>query len=168
MIRLKDLVKIPLKEVGDGSSKPYGLKKTASGGKESEWEFTTDSGVEYTVVVEKYKLKGANNYLGGEGPMNQWDIQFSINPISVGGGRAHSYNTVVDRGELYRVMATVVKAVKDEIKSAGEPDMMAWTVRDPKRKALFNQYIRQAFPKAEIVGKVGGYGDEHINVKLRP
>jgi len=167
MIKLKDLMTGLLNEVGEGSSKPYGYKKTVSNPKEPEWEFTTDSGVEYTVVIEKFKLKAAGDYLGGAGPVGQWDIQFYINPRSVGDRRAHSHTTVVDRGELYRVMATVVSIVKDEMK-AGEPDVLSWAVRDPKRKALFNQYIRKAFPGGEIVSRMAGYGDEYMHIKLKP
>ena len=148
MIRLGDLIPIRiLVETGEGSAKPYGYKQVYSGHAMSDWEFTSDSGVEYTVTlsIKRKTVSKVKNTV-------EWYVDFRIEPGSAGDAQMSKYGDT-NRGELYRVMATVVAIMRDEMRKAGPPDTIRW-ISDERRTRLYGQYIKRAFPKA--VTKISG------------
>lgn len=158
MIRLRNLIPMWLHETGEGTAKPYGYKKTYSGGTMDEWGFTTDSGVAYTVMLSHNKRT-----LTAKKTKVEWYIDFSIDPDTAGPSSRMSRYGDTNRGELYRVMATVVAVLRNELNRAGQPDEIRWAA-EPKRSRLYTQYIRRAFPKAKVVD--GGSGE--VVIKLKP
>jgi hypothetical protein len=140
-----------LKETGEGTARPYQYKKTRVGLNVINWEFTTDTGIEYEITLARKRKK--------ESDIMEWYIDFSIEPGSVG-KPLMSYYGDTNRGEMFRVMATIVSAIRDQIREEGQPDTIRW-ISEPRRTRFYIQYIRRAFPNADI--KQSG---EYIDVKL--
>jgi len=113
MIKLLDI----LAEVGEGTAQKYNWSYN---GKDSNsdydvlnYSFKTDSNMSYfvTLVVGNEPLTGADDFemtvsfgVGNKGPLKD----------KVGLGKP-SYTKVVNKGEVFRVMATVVDIVKNAI-----------------------------------------------------
>jgi hypothetical protein len=148
VIRLGDLIPISVVlETGEGSAKPFGYNMVYSGHAMKDWEFTSDSGVEYTVTlsIKRKTVSKVKNTV-------EWYVDFRIEPGSAGDTQMSRYGDT-NRGELYRVMATVVAILRDEMGKAGPPDTIRW-ISDERRTRLYGQYIKRAFPKAAT--KVSG------------
>jgi hypothetical protein len=156
MILLKGLIPIRiLWETGEGSAKPYGYDMVYSGGTMKDWEFTTDSGVQYTMTIslKRKTVSKVKNTV-------EWYVDFRIEPGSAGNTQMSRYGDT-NRGELYRVMATIVAILRDEIRKDGAPDTIRW-IADDRRTRLYGQYIKRAFPKA--VTKISG---DEVVMKLK-
>jgi len=101
MIKLARL----LMEVGEATSTPYGLKKSYEPDEESaEYTFTTDEGLLYVVTVIKHREEA-------EESMIDYEVSFGVY-----GAKGLDFKT--ERGNvkaMYRIMATVVKALYDAI-----------------------------------------------------
>jgi hypothetical protein len=143
-----------LKETGEGTSRPYRYYKIRSTPRVSEWTWKTESGLEYGLSATKETK---------DDDTTRWYISFSVNPQQVDQriGKFGSTN----RGEMFRIMATIVSAIRDQIRTEGMPDAIRW-LSEPRRTGLYTQYIRRAFPKAKIVGS-GDYIDVKLNQHLK-
>lgn len=120
MIKLLDI----LAEVGEGTAQKYNWSYS---GKEANndydilnYDFKTDSGVRYfvTLVASNEPLNAADDFemtvsfgVGDKGPLKS----------KVGLGKP-SYTKVVNKGEIFRVMSTVVDVVKDGINRLKEEE----------------------------------------------
>lgn len=138
MIKLLDL----LKEVGESTAKPYPytLGATNSSGVSAYFYFTTDLGTEYQVVV----IDAKPSYDKEE----YHDFIFSFKVM----GEDHNY--VANKQELYRVMATVIKIMKDWIDKFGEETVKSIQftpakskgVDDTRRQNLYMAYVKKQIP----------------------
>jgi len=116
MIKLIDL----LNEVGEGTAPKYqwiSKGETESGfGLHFDYEFITDSKTPYFVKL-----------IVGEYENDQYEMTISFGTgksvIKKAIGDKKPFVTVVNKGELYRVMATVVDIVKDAVQKCNERDM---------------------------------------------
>ena len=113
MIKLLDL----LKEVGEGTAKKYPWTfegETETGfGLHLDYEFVTDLKTRYFVklIVGLY-----------DEDVYEMTIDFGVNKSALKNiiGDKKPFATVVNKGELYRVLATVLDIVKDAIQKSNE------------------------------------------------
>ncbi len=99
-----------LNEVGEANLKPYKWEEVDREGYFVYVEFTTDSETEYNVDLEStvYLDKDLNN-------IPALGVEFLAKPKGIGGSSA---KIVVNKGELYRVMATLADIIKKYIKKS--------------------------------------------------
>lgn len=138
-----------LNEIGDGTAKPYKYKKVEQYRKisephgEEEYDFTTDSGVKYELNIENN-----HDYLA---------IDFTADD---------SYDKVVNRGEVFRVMATIVDIIKKvvddnpsilgirytpSVKDVGDSTILTNNQRDK----LYKIYLKKTIPGIEFIKRGG-------------
>jgi GNAT superfamily N-acetyltransferase/phosphopantetheine adenylyltransferase len=129
-----------LNEVGEGNSKPYEWVEHFS-----EYFFTTDSNVKYIVSLDEIS----------EGNKDGISIEFSAKTPEMGG---YSSKIEVSKGELFRVMATIINILKTYIskdpkvefilysphKKTGEGDI------NNQRDKLYKAFIKNQLPGAKI------------------
>ena len=116
-------------------------------------EFTTESDTNYVVIISKIDRNEDNIW--------RMDIEFGVENESEGGFPAsYDYKSVVNKGEMYKVMATVVKAVKKEIEDSTNKGQNIVTVRiepsknfekDSRRANLYMAYIKNNMPKGSRI-----------------
>jgi hypothetical protein len=116
-------------------------------------EFTTESDINYVVIISKIDINEDNIW--------RMDIEFGVENESEGGfPPSYDYTSVVNKGEMYKVMATVVKAVKKEIEDSTNKGQNIVTVRiepsknfenDSRRANLYMAYIQKNMPKGSTV-----------------
>ena len=95
-----------LKEIGDASKAPYSPIDTITDTEQDrEYRFSTDAGAQYQVVIITF-YRGANKPVVARvafGVTDKWgDVD---------------YNTQTEENNIYRVMATIVSIVKQDIQS---------------------------------------------------
>ena len=134
MIKLKDI----LKEVGEGTAKPY--KYTRSMKHNSiEYKFRTDSNIDYTITIDPYTT--------------EMDVRFiAMDPSK---GEEATYQDETNKGEQFRIMATVVLAVKEELQK--QPQITAITFDpaksfkdDDRRAKFYKAYIEKQIPGSKL------------------
>ena len=103
-----------LNEVGEGSSKPYKWEKDFD-----EYVFTTDSNVRYIVSLEEMP----------EGDKMGISVEFLAKTPEMDG---YSSKIEVGRGELFRVMATIIDIIKSHLSKDPEIEFILYS---PSKKA---------------------------------
>jgi len=76
------------------------------------------------------------------------------------------YNIKTGAGDLLKVLATVVQAVKNTANKVGGMDKvyeMAWTPADKKRKNIYDHYVTTLFPSFEKHSTKGSSFQYYIN-----
>ena len=156
MIRLKDL----LKEVGEGTAKPYDYKLVADVSNDAMYyTFTTDPDPNKT-------------YLGSPAPgtdyevhLRFWDLEknkrSSTNldvAFSTHGGE---YEEETNDNVQYRVMATVVAIVKEALTKHPEITTLSFTPAkadkmDSRRARFYKAYIQKQMPNSTTTELKGG------------
>jgi len=99
-----------LNEVGEANLKPYKWEEIDRESYFIYTRFVTDSETEYDV-----DLKSTNYIDDNLKNLRTIEIEFSAKPKGAEGGSA---KIVVNKGELYKVMATVIDIVKNYIKKS--------------------------------------------------
>ena len=125
MIKLKDI----LNEIGDSSAKPFNFLLTISGKNEYQYMFLTKEKQIPYYVIFKYVSKS-----------DVWDISFS----TIG---SKNGDEVINSGEMYSVMATIVKIIKDFI-SKKNPEKLQYSPAknfdtDLRRAKLYDVYLKK-------------------------
>jgi len=118
MIKLRDI----LREVGETTAAPYPTTKSNMGGSDYHkiegYSFKTDTGTQYKVYIEKFPSeKGArkfDRYLHYNEVI--YVVSFKATSIRVAPGTSEFYSEINDPKNMYRVMATVLSAIKQSIK----------------------------------------------------
>jgi len=138
MIKLVDL----LNEVGEATSKPYKYDLYSGAGDTQVNGFTTDKGTMYTVeLVQDTDEK------------NKLDISFY--PVDEEDPNKEDFTVNTNKGELYRIMSTVVDIVKTYLKKHPEVEMLVFTPTSLTRGGLYLRYIEHAFPLATVTNTEG-------------
>ena len=152
MIKLKNI----LSEIGEGTATPYKfkfipLKKVFSNRDRHSYRFTTDSKLEYEVDLFKT--------IASENRFTKLIVMFNV----VGG----SYSDVTNKGEQFKIMATVIAIIKadmDLIVSEGNPEVkvIEFTPEksdetDDRRANFYKAYIRKQLPNALVDYSHGEY-----------
>jgi hypothetical protein len=150
-------------EVGEGSAKTYDWELLQTNPGDYTYGFTTDSGVEYEVnlVVLNYEDDETGEFING------LEIGFSAGEK----GEGKSDIEVINKGEVFRVMATIVEIIQFAIKLVPDFKPTNAIIYNPARKKgegatgnqrdkLYQAYIKKAIPNitfskegTAIVGK---------------
>ena len=153
MIKLKNI----LLEIGEGTAKPYKYKLTR---RESTpgfgdyfrlYEFVTDLGTHYEVMFEIEE-----DYSKDE-PWEFMNIEFGVDEKDGGGV---SYKVETNKGEVFRVMATIVDITKKILKERRRIKTLTFTGSkdygdDNRRNNLYMAYIRKHVPNVKNIKNDG-------------
>ena len=123
-----------INEIGDASAKPYKWRRMDRR-YDTYYIFTTDSGLEYQVMTE----------LGSGDTLT---VEYGVEVITKQGNKSIDYELVTNRGELFRIMATVVDIVQEFIKKNPEVKYIEFEgsknkAGDQRRNKLYMQYIKK-------------------------
>ena len=137
-----------LLEVGESSARSFDYEKEMESQMATIYSFITDSGVEYE--LEASRVSPELDHIV--------QIVFSVDG---------SVETVVNRGELFRVMATVMQITREVLDENPEFRVIAIepsknSPNDLRRQRLYLAYIKNEWPDAIVKRK----GDE-IYVKIK-
>lgn len=105
----KNLPKVKLNEVGEGSSKPYKWEKDFD-----EYVFTTDNNIGYIVSLNEMS----------EGDKMGIAVEFLAKTPEMDG---YSSKIEVGRGELFRVMATIIDIIKSHLSKDPEIEFILYS-----------------------------------------
>ena len=158
MIKLSDI----LKEIGDASSQPYPFDFYGDYGNMRIYGFDTEN-YPYTVELQYTDL---NSY--DEDTTNILGVRFYIPDDE--DPDIERDDIVANKGELFKVMATVTAIIKKDLKNHPEIDTITFTpakkegeTTNVSRLNLYTRYIKNAYPNATITS--GDRGS--IEVKLK-
>ena len=149
MIKLTNI----LLEIGEGTAKPYKYKLTRT---ESDpdfgdyfrlYEFVTDLDTHYEVsftIEEDYSKDEAWEFM---------NIEFGVDEKDGGGV---SYKVETNKGEVFRVMATIVDITKKILKERKNIKTLTFTGSkedddDNRRNKLYMAYIRKHIPNVKNI-----------------
>lgn len=160
---MKKLVDIIL-EIGDASARPYDYKQLAGREDTGEYLFKTDSGVSYRVSIDR---------TGKIGDLKGYEIGFAAtaDEEDLETRKRYSYNLSVDRGEMYRVMATITDIVTQFFLANRKTlAFFIWSATDSRKNSgamkggvskekLYRAFItRSPLMRHFNLGKVGNLG----------
>lgn len=158
MIKLKDL----LKEVGDASSQPYSFDFYGNYDDMRIYGFDTEN-YPYTVELRYADL---DNY--DEDTTNILGVRFYV--ADEDAPDIELDYVVTNKGELFRVMATVTAIIKKDLQDHPEIDTITFTpakkegeTTNVSRLNLYTRYIKNAFPNASITS--GNRGSVEVKIK---
>jgi hypothetical protein len=137
-----------LQEIGDASAKPYPFQLIRSRAGLLVYGFESEH-FPYTVTLELSRY--APVVKGGDDADKEMTVVFFVNQTHVKNGD----KIVTNKGELYRVMATVTSIINQELKERPEIDTLIFNPskrkgNDTARESLYLRYIKQTYPNAEI------------------
>ena len=129
-----------INEIGDAGAKPYKWRRMDRR-YDTYYIFTTDSGLEYQVMTS---LDGYNEFNDGE----TLTVEYGVEVITKQGNKSIDYELVTNRGELFRIMATVVDIVQEFMKKNPEVKYIEFEgskneAGDQRRNKLYMQYIKK-------------------------
>lgn len=173
MIKLQSILESVLSEVGENTATPYDFKVKREWEDEETWyEWKTDEEgedpISYTMTVTKW-----SDYTGrGDDREFNYEVEFGID-LEGGGTSYHATSKTMRTGNMRRVMATVIAALKQEIaKDNKKPGVHVSTVymspskeeeTDERRAKLYLSYIEKNKPAGSTVT----YSDRgSIEIKL--
>ena len=123
-----------INEIGDAGAKPYKWRRMDRR-YDTYYIFTTDSGLEYQVMTE----------LGSGDTLT---VEYGVEVITKQGNKSIDYELVTNRGELFRIMATVVDVVQEFMKKHPEVKYIEFEgsknkAGDQRRNKLYMAYIKK-------------------------
>ena len=149
MIKLRSI----LKEIGEATTNPYKWKKASTKEDTVFFTFTTDQGTSYKVALENYVYE---DFHEDNKEYPAIEVSFGIKEKG-----AYSTTTVTNKGEMYRVMSTVVDIIKDYLK---RNDIIKAIIYEPlkkegekgfKRNDLYMAFIKKQIPTARFEDSYG-------------
>ncbi len=150
-------------EVGEGTAQPYEYRKIkASTEYKAEYEFQSDSGTKYLIAIHK----DDDPYQAGSNEFD-YDISFGVE-FKIGPDKTTvSFDKEVNKGEMYRVMSTVLDATKKELATDQAEGKIINTIfisptkrsddegevdySDNRRSKLYQAYVKKNAPKGSEV-----------------
>jgi len=128
-----------LNETGEGNAQPYDVTIKRSDDYKKEYSFRTEDNDYYEIIFNEQSL--------GD---NKWYVAFGTKDADTD---HYNFNVVVNKGKLYRVMATLLKVMKGFIANTKpvsieiEPTKRnTMHVQDRGRFKLYLQYIKKNLP----------------------
>lgn len=152
-MKLTKILQQVLQETGDTTNiKTYQYQKTAEAedydSESYSIRFTTESGIGYIILIHKIDFDQNNIW--------RLEIEFGVENEKEGDFPAsYDFKSVVNKGEMYKVMATVIKAVKQELEESNNKGQNIALVRiepsknfekDSRRANLYMAYIKKNMP----------------------
>ena len=158
-MKLTNILNNIILEVGEGSSNPYsysvndnvfrGSTRNVAG---RDVTFTTEDGDDYIVSFAAYY--GDHSNAEGRGPYFKVDFT-TVDEY----GYEDRADRVVNKGRLFRIMSTVVKATKEflndiDYKEKGIKKMLVFPAKsdfgDDRRANLYTAYIKKQLPVSDV------------------
>lgn len=159
MIKLTSILKEIISEVGEGSSNPYSysvndnvFRGSSKNLKGRDVTFTTEDGDNYIVNFVAYY--GDHSRAEGRGPFFKIDFT-TVDEY----GYDDDAERVVNKGRMFRIMATIVAATKEflndiDYKEKGIKKMIVFPAKskqgDDRRANIYMAYIRKQLPVSDI------------------
>jgi len=142
-----------LVEIGDGGSKPYNYTLAREDVDEDFgfyfrlYEFVTDLGTHYEVSFE------IDEDFSKDEPWEFMNIEFGVDEKDGGGV---SYKVETNKGEVFRVMATIVDITKNILKERRRIKTLTFSSSkkdedDQRRNNLYMAYIRKHVPNIKNI-----------------
>ena len=153
-MKLTKILEQILPETGDTTNvKTYSTKKTYDTvdpySEVNKVTFTTDSKTDYFIVLDKIDYNEDNTW---------WlTVEFAAKTL---GSTKFNSKAVVNKGELYKVMATVVQEILKEIEESKQKDQYIGSIliepsknfqQDSRRSNLYMAYIKKNMPAGSTV-----------------
>ena len=154
----KDLKEEDLNEIGEANAKPYKWKEESDYDGSVEVSFTTDNNIHYYVGLEYDEYKGKDildvEFAAGEIDSDMEDDEYYDETENL------SSSAVINKGELFRVMATIVDIVKHYVE---EMEVRGVTYSASKKKgekgnksqrgSLYKAFLQKQVPGVKIKEK---------------
>ena len=169
-MKLLPLIKQIISEVGEGTAKPYEFSTIYDESSESgdsgqrRVTFETEDGDKYKVALGAY---WGDNYI-----VEKYGAHLTIDFFLTGKSDFLDADTVVNKGRLFRVMATIVKITKEYLDDIGYKEKGINQLRisptktrsdeDDRRANLYMAYIKRQLPVASIE-----YDGDEIVAKIK-
>ena len=162
-MKLTSLLYDVISEIGDGGLKPYNYKLTREEGDGFKlYEFVTDLGTHYEVMFD------IEEDYSKDGPWESMNIEYGVDEKDGGGV---SYKVETNKGEVFRVMATIVDITKKILKKRKNIKTLTFTGAktkkgskdDQRRNNLYMAYIRRNIPNVKNIQDDG----TEISVDIR-
>jgi hypothetical protein len=135
-----------LKEVGEGTSQPYNWKEISSDEFMTYVRFVTDTETEYMVELEYFK---SNFEFAKDLPGFSLGFEAKIK-----GEYEFSKSVIVNRGEVYRVMATITNIINHYLEDnkiiTYTPEKKTGEEFGTKRDSLYKAFITKKIPNVEF------------------
>ena len=128
-----------LSEIGEASAKVYKYNVTyEEAGQGIQYEFTTDSKLKYQLDILHYEIN-----------RNKTRLIIAFKPVT------GTYDTITNKGEQFKIMATVVSAVKEYLSKVPKAVELSFTPSketegDDRRANLYKAYIAKQLPGSKI------------------
>jgi len=150
MIKLVDI----LNEVGESTTQPY--KYIAYN--KSDFLFTTDKDTDYEVEIKKDYI--THDIL----PKIPQDKTLLVGRVTLTADGEYDHSNIVNKGEIYRVMSTVTKIIKDYISNSPKMGGLIYVPSSKKvvsnenkdftqnqRNKLYQAFIKKSIPNSETI-----------------
>jgi len=135
-------VKTGINEIGEGSAKPYPYKVESENTMYGDiiYSFKTDSGLDYEITISQLKKTRDQSSV-------RLDVGFKTD--------SGTYDTITNQGEQYRIMATVLAAVKEYLAKVPNADSIVFIPSksdegDMRRADFYKAYIKKQLPGSEV------------------
>jgi len=158
-MKLTSILNNIISEVGEGSSNPYSysvndnvFRGSSKNLKGRDVTFTTEDGDDYIVNFAAYY--GDHSRAEGRGPFFKIDFT-TVDEY----GYDDDAERVVNKGRMFRIMATIVAATKEflndiDYKEKGIKKMIVFPAKskqgDDRRANIYMAYIRKQLPVSDI------------------
>lgn len=155
-IKLFQLLESIMSEVGENTAEPYPTQRHAEHEDDIdysiEYAFNADEGVDYTLSITKDTDEETSNHI-------EYSIDFGITDSE--GWTDYEVTSKSGRvGNMRRVMATVIQAIKQELEidtKSGRPVSTIWMQPskegkfDERRAKVYQEYIKKNMPSGAKV-----------------
>lgn len=144
---IKEEIQKSLKEVGEATTSPYSWKKTKYEDGITYYDFKTDLGTIYKVSLDRFIY---DNFPKINEELPAIEVIFAVKEDK----ENYSTGKVTNKGEIYRVMSTVVDIIKSfisknpEIKVIKYEPMKKEGEINSKRGELYKAFIKKQIPTA--------------------
>ena len=141
----------PVNEIGDAGAESYEYEKERAGYMAGQggrsYQFTTESGTEY--IVELHIEEDWSDRSGDHKIMR---VEFAVKKDQ---GEEYDHKAVVNKGELFKVMATIAKIVKETLSQIKNIKTINFTAskndpEDTRRLKLYLAYVKKQLPGSEV------------------
>lgn len=150
---IKEEISKVLNEIGEATSEPYPWKKASKKEDVIFFTFTTDEGTIYKVALDNYIYE---DFHEGNKEYPAIEVSFGIKEKG-----KYSTTTVTNKGEMYRVMSTIVDIIKDYLKRNNTIKAIIYAPIKKegdtgyKRNDLYMAFIKKQIPGATFEDSYG-------------
>lgn len=150
------LVSNKIQEVGEANTTPYKWRIRNKSDYSITYEFATDSGAYY--LVKFHEDEDEESFSSLE-ETSAWEMSFFVrSEVDDDGDYSYSSSRVVNKGELYKVMSTIVDITKNLIKEFPNTKKLSFQPSrskgddsvDNQRGKLYKAFVSRQIPQAKI------------------